>query len=153
MATVTAGGRQVIQLDSRNEGGTVTVTPRDGDRYNLKVGEVIHACQQVKADEQARERFEFMLKRLALWIMERDDIRDAFLTTRDGGLCFLAVHSTPAYDAAFEDALSDLDIELANDQDIRFPIKVMSLPPVSEKSMQSFLSTEFTLQFASGKHA
>lgn len=39
MSTVAASG-QVIQLDSKNEGGIVTVTPRDGDRYNLKVGEV-----------------------------------------------------------------------------------------------------------------
>lgn len=94
-----------------------------------------------------------MLKRLASWVLGRDDIRDAFLTSRDGGLCFIAVHSTPTYDQEFEDALSDLDVELANDQDIRFQVEVMSLPPVSEKSLRSFLNTDFTLQFASGKRA
>ncbi len=141
---------RIIQLDAR-DGGTVTVTPTDEDRFNLRVSEAISACKKWVADAQEKQRFSMLLKRLQAWVLERSDLRDAFLTLRETGLLFLAVKKTARYDDALEDALSALDVELANDQDIRFEIDVMALPPVTEESMQSFLSPVLTLRFKSGQ--
>jgi hypothetical protein len=151
MKTAKANEGEVIQLDARNVGGRVTVTPEDENRFVLRVGEAIAACQQVKADEQARDRFNFLLNRLGKWVLDHAaEVREAYVTTRDGSLCFLVVHSTPAYEEAFQDALAELDIELANDRDIRFHVDVMSLPPASKEAMRSFLSSELTLHFKGG---
>jgi len=148
VSTTTNTTGKIIQLDVQNVGGHVTVTPDNGDRFSLRVGEAISACLRLKADEQAQERFRLLIKRLGTWVLEHaSEVRDAYVTTRDGALCFLVVHSVPAYNEAFQDALADLDIELARDPDIRFPIEVMSVPPISEKSMQSFLSPELQLRF------
>lgn len=139
--------QRVIQIDAANVDGTVTITPSDEDRFNLRVREVIEACLKARVGEQAEQRFRLLLRRLVEWTLGRSDTRDAFLTTRDGALCFVVVRQESPYDEQFEDALTDLDIELANDEDIRFPVRVLSLPPVSESAMKSFLSKSFALRF------
>jgi hypothetical protein len=142
---------RIIQLDAKNEGGLVTVTPRDQDRFNLRVSEAIQACQVAEEHRQAYARFQFLLKRLGRWVLTRPDLRAAFVTTRDRGFAFIAIHDTPEYDASFEDSLADLDLELARDPDIKLSVEVLSLPPVSEEAMQSFLNSDFTLRFSGGK--
>lgn len=152
MAVAKDSTGRVIQLDAKNVDGLITVTPDNADRFSIRVGEAITACLRLKADEQAQQRFDLLLKRLGRWILDRPtQVRDAYVTTRDGVLCFLVVHSTPAYDAAFQDALAELDIELARDPDIRFPVEVMAIPPISDKAMQSFLASELQLRFTGGQ--
>lgn len=141
---------QVIQLDARNEGGLVTVTPEDQDRFNIRVGDAIQACQVAQETEQAHRRFNFLLKRLAEWVLAREDLQTAFVTTRDRVFAFVAIHKTAEYDRAFEDSLAQLELELARDPDIKLAVEVISLPPVSEEAMQSFLNSDFTLRFLGG---
>jgi hypothetical protein len=141
----------VVQLDARNEHGVVTVTPNDKDRFVLRVGEAILACQRAKAGEDDRQRFDLLLKRLAEWVLGRTDVREAFLTAREGGLCFVAVRMQSPYDAEFEDALTQLDIELAHDRDIKFRVEVMSLPPVSPKTLLTFIHPDIALHIQRGK--
>lgn len=146
MTSAQTNDSRVIQLDARHEHGIVTITPRDEDRFNLRVPEVIRACQQAASDQRTRQRFDFLLKRLGTWVLGRSDVREAFVTIRDGGLCFLVVRKVAAYDADFEDALSEFDIDLAHDSDVGFQIEVMSLPAVSDQSLQSFLNSDLTLR-------
>lgn len=145
----TETGARVIQLDVTNVDGRVVVTPSDGDRFPIRVDEAIEACLRHKADELTQKRFILLLGRLGTWAREHTaQVRDAFVTLRDGGVCFLVVHSTPKYDEAFEDALTVLDRELARDQDfLLFRVEVVSIPPVSEKSLRSFLSPDLQLRF------
>lgn len=64
---------------------------------------------------------------------------------------FLVVKRQPLYEEALEDALSALDVELAHDQDIRCRVDVVALPPTSEESLQTFLSTGLALRFKGGQ--
>lgn len=128
----------------------VTVTPEDQDRFNLRVRDAIQACQVAQEHQQAADRFNFLLKRLAKWVLGRDDLQKAFVTTRDRAFAFVAVHDRPEYDAAFEDALAQLELDLARDPDIKLAVEVLSLPPTDDEALRSFLNAEFTLRFSGG---
>src|SRR5262245_23786767 len=106
-------GRVFIQLDAKDEGGSVTVTPRDQDRFILLVEEAIEACKEAAKDKQAKRRFMLLLNRLQRWLLTRLDVADAYLTDRDGGLFFVVVRKVATYDDGFEDELSELDREIA----------------------------------------
>ncbi|MEQ1891017.1 MAG: hypothetical protein ABL998_00605 [Planctomycetota bacterium] len=147
---VSVEGR-VIQLDASRRGGVVTVTPEDENRFNLRVEEAIAACQKWVDDRQARRRFDLLLTRLQDWVLQRGDLRDAYLTMRDGGFVFLTVRKEATYDAKFEDELTTLDVELAHDQDLRCEVDVLAMPPASDAALQSFLSPGLTLRFKSGQ--
>lgn len=150
-SSVTPSRSRIIILDTKNEDGMVTVVPEDEDRFSLKVGDAVAACQKAEEDQQARARFKLLLKRLAEWILTRDDVASAFITLRDRGLAFVVVHETPEYDRGFEDALAALQLELTRDSDIRLPVEVVSLPPASDEAIQSFLNENLTMRFRGGE--
>ena len=50
------------------------------------------------------------------WIVSRNqEVSRAYLTMRDESLCFLVERKVAQYDPSFEDALSDLDIQISED--------------------------------------
>jgi len=146
MATVAHGA--VLQLDWSDREGTVTISPEDDDRFNMKVERVIQACQSAARSDSFRQQLEFLFRRLSRWLNSRGEIKASYLTLRDGCLLFLVIKNQAEYDEAFEDALSDLDFDIARDVDLTlFRMNAMALPPFSEQSVQSFLDPNFTLRF------
>ena len=146
--------RNFIQLDVSNVGGRVTVTPPSGDRFVLRMDEAISACmasQSPNVAEHDRTRFRILLDKLGAWVVTRKDVRDAFLTARDGKFAFVVVQAGKEYDRDLEDALSALDFDIANDHDIRFCVEVMALPNAPERSLRAFLMDGATLRFAGGE--
>ncbi len=141
MATVAHGA--VLQLDWSDREGTVTINPEDEDRFNMKVERVIQACQSAALSDSFRQQLEFLFRRLSRWINSRSDIKASYLTLRDGCLLFLVIKNQAAYDEAFEDALSDLDVEIARDVDLTlFRMNAMALlrflnNPFSHSSIQT----------------
>ena len=140
---------RVLDLDLRRDRGAVTLIPLDADRFALRVPELLRACGESTVDELSLRRFHALLERLGTWILDRADLRESFVTIREGGLRFVVVRKTVAYDADFEDVLSNLDIELAHDVDIGFQVDVMSLPAVSGASFEAFLHPHLTLRIVS----
>jgi hypothetical protein len=145
---VTSLQSSIVQLDWSNDGGVVTVTPANNDRFNLKVQRVIEACREAVAQDEFRAQFQILLQRLALWISGRSDIRTAYVTIRDGRLAFIVVRKVAIHDPAFDDSLSGLDLEIANDPDLdRIRLDTLALPPAGDESLSSFLDRSMTLAY------
>jgi hypothetical protein len=139
----------VSQLDWDDVDGNVTVTPKDKDRYVVKVRTAIKRMK-LGGDIEAIERKLALLQRvLGEWLAERTDIRQAYLTMRDGGFLFLVIKDKAEYDEEFEDSLSDLDIQIARDVDLAgLPLDVLALPCVSQQAADHFLDDTFSLRYA-----
>lgn len=145
MATATT---PTVQLDWGLKDGLVTVTPRDQDRFSIKIRRAIEILQQAaKADEFERQ-FNLLLRMLAEWLHTRNDVARAYITNRDGALAFVVVRASREYDDEFEDALSDLDFRLATDADLDLiKMDAIALPLASDCAVSSFLDDSFTLEY------
>ena len=142
---------RAIQLDWTVEDGVVTVTPRDEDRFTIRLRTAIEILHRADKELQFQGQFTLLLKQLAGWLRDRADLRDAYVTVRDGSLAFVVVRKSCEYEAKFEDELSELDVQIANDPDLSLiNLHAMALPDVSESALSSFLDTRFTLCYSHG---
>lgn len=132
-----------IQLDYRLH-GKVVVTPKNQDRFVITVREAAEACNALANRDRFTEQWQALLERLIQWLRQNDkDVKKAYLTLRDGGLCFVVIRKSAAYDRAFEDALTRLDIDIARDSDFdTITLNVMGLPNVSNRAAMSFVSED-----------
>jgi len=138
----------VLQLDWRNEGGIATVTPRDQDRYVVKVRTLVERLHKVGHIEAFEEKLTLLQKELASWLVDRTDVAKAFLTLRDGGLLFLIIKKNSDYNESLEDELTDLDIQLAKDRDLMpLSVDVLALPSVSDVAVSTFIDPDFTFSY------
>lgn len=135
-------------LEYSDEGGMVTVTPKDRDRFSIQLNRAIEILQRAAKAEQFRSQFSLLLRTLAEWLKSRDDVQSAHVTLRDGSLLFLVMRKSADYDEAFEDELSDLDVAIANDTDLDLiRLNIMSLPCVSNDGLRSFLDPNLALTY------
>lgn len=142
---------EVIQLDLTRGDGTVVVTPKDQDRYILRLERAVDLLKRGAEFDVFSKQVNLMLREIADWLSHRPDIRDGYLTLRDGAFLFVVVKSAAGYDADFEDALGDLELAIANDKDLSLiKFSALAVPPVSEGALSQFLNSEFTLQFDCG---
>jgi hypothetical protein len=118
----------------------VWVETEDEDRFLTTVEAAAHACKVYGKMAEVGKQLRTLLRKLADWIKNHDDVREAYLTPRDSGMLFLIVRKSKKFDSAFEDALSDLDVEIANDEAFALiRLSVLALPDTSEESIRSFL--------------
>jgi hypothetical protein len=108
----------------------------------MTVEAVVRACKTYGQITEVGKQVRKLLRKLREWFDNHvDSISEAYLTTRDSGLLFLVVQEDKAFNPSLEDALTDLDLEVANDQEnfnlIR--LSVLSLPATSEESVRFFL--------------
>lgn len=138
-----------VQLDWSKEDGTVTVTPRNEDRFTIKMRKAVEILRQANTEESFEEQFNLLLKEIAEWLSDRDDIQSAYVTLSDGELSLVVLRNKVAYDAEFEDQLSALDYRIANDPDLDLiHLHTLALPPVSEQALSQFLDRSFVLTYA-----
>jgi len=150
MATTTTGA---VQLRWDMKDGLVVVTAEDQDRFAIKVRRAIEILQQGDHADKFGTEFQLLLRLLAEWLKDRSGIEKAFLTHRDGALSFVVVRSSCEYDDDFEDALSDLDVDIAADTDLSLiKMDAIALPPASETALRSFLDPEFTFEYVGHGH-
>ena len=146
-----------LHWDMRDQ--LLVIVPEDEDRFGIKVGRAIEILQEASRAEEFRSQFGLLLRILAEWLRQRTDIGRAYLTHRDGALAFVVIRKSSRYDGGFEDALSDLDYEIANDTDLNLiKMDAIGLPCVSDTAASSFLDPGFALEFAghgegSGPHS
>ncbi len=145
---------QVIQLVWEQKDGIVTVTPRDNDRFAIKVGKAIQVLQQVDCRQKFQEQLQLLNKELAGWLEGHDEVKAAFLTLRDGCFAFVVARETAEYDEDFEDELSALDVRLAQDVDLNLiRLNTISLPCASASTLQAFLDPNFALRYPHAQRA
>ena len=138
-----------VELDWFADGDVVSVTPRNQERFEIQKDRAIQVLQMAREAEQFQRQFNLLLKRLAEWIRsQRADIDKAFVTLQDGTLAFVVVRKEAAYDEDFQDALADVDIEVANDRDLDLiTLKTLALPNISSESLRSFLDERLVLSY------
>jgi len=149
----TAGKPRWIYLDYADGASKVTVTPKNEDRFVMSVRDAAEACQMAHDRDAFVKQFEALLARLAQWLKEHaDNFCEAFVTIRDSGLLFVVLRDGARFDANFEDTLTDLDLEIAQDSKFdHIDLNVLSLPKTSETAYSSFLHPEHTWVFRHGK--
>lgn len=124
--------------------GKVWVESEDEDRFLMTVEAVVSACKTHGRFADVGKQLRKLVRKLTQWLDEHpEDVQEAYLTVRDSALLFLIVRKTKPFNEALEDALTELDLEIANDETldlIRF--SVLALPATSKESVQSFLAAE-----------
>jgi hypothetical protein len=142
MSLTTRRPAHVIELHFENQGGNVRVVPPDRDIMAMPIEMAIEACRAFKNQIRFKDQFDLLVHRLGTWIGERRaSVSSAYLTSRDSGLLFLVVTNGREFNQELEEAITELDLEIAQDGDynlIRFGVHV--LPECDRDSVQSFLS-------------
>ena len=145
----TASRPPVVELHFEDREGRVRIVPANRDLMTIPVAMAIEACRAFNQQIVFKDQFDMLVDCLGRWINgHREQIGDAYLTIRDAGLLFLVVHRATSYDDAFESALTDLDLEIANDDDYGLiNLSVLGLPSVDEQSVHTFLSNKMALRY------
>jgi len=139
---------KAIRLNWANQNGDILVTPSDENRFCVKVGKAIEILRQHDRESQFGKQFSVLVKRLAEWINDNGRGSRAFLTAGEGVLRFVVMRNEVRYDEEITDALSDLELEIANDQDLALiKVNTTALPLVSEEALQSFLDCDFCMEY------
>ncbi len=142
---------RTVELDwfACDQDDKVVVTPRDQQRFEIQMDVAIRILQMANEESLFQKQLRLLLTHLGSWInRHRSAIRNAYLTLHDSALAFVVVRTRPSYDAEFEDALSDVDLEIANDPALSLiTLHTLALPPVSEAGLLSFVDRRFVLSY------
>jgi hypothetical protein len=140
---------EIIELHFENRDGQVRVMLPDNHIMAMSVEVAVHACRAFKHQILFKSQFDSLLPFLGEWIEQhRENVKQAYLTTRDSGLLFLVVTNDIAFKDSFEDELTSLDIEVANDNDYNLiTLNVLAIPPSCDEDTKSFISKKLALRF------
>lgn len=140
-ATAISAPQSVVLLRYDDHAGTVCVEVTECDRIILATAEAARACGAYEEQQRFQAQFQDLMAHLCRWSQEQSaDVESAYITVRDGGLLFLVVRREAEYDRGFEDALTDLDAEIARDEDFNLiRLSVLALPHCPPESLESFL--------------
>ena len=143
-APVISAPQSVVFLRYNDHAGTVCVEVAECDRILMATAEAARACGAYEERKRFQTQFEELMARLCRWSQEHaPDVESAFITVRDGGLLFLVVRREAEYERDFEDALTDLDSEIARDEEFDLiRLSVLALPHCPPEAMQSFLGDD-----------
>lgn len=147
-----ANRQQYIRLKwSEKQGKTVLVEDADEDRFSVTMEEAIEACKAYDTEKRAlvRKQFKQLLDLLGQWSYEwKGKLARVFLTVRDAGLLFLVVMKRKTYDESFENELTRLDLNVAQEDGFsEIALSVQALPNCSKENYESFCSSEGTLEY------
>lgn len=116
----------------------VVVTPEDEDRFMTTSAEAAYACRQAQDMLQWKNEFDRLLTHLHDWCREKKgEVARTYMAPSDGGLKVFILTKGPDYRFDFDDAISGLDIEVAN-RFGRCPTEVIHMPETPVSSLTSF---------------
>lgn len=145
---------KAVELDWFADDDVVHVTPRDQQRFEIQKDRAIEILQRAREADQFQQQFSLLLNRLAGWLSRHNQIARALVTLQDGTLVFVVVRTYAKYDEQFEDELSELDFEIANDRDLDLiRLKTLALPNVSDSALRSFLDERLILSYSHGQRS
>lgn len=121
----------------------ITVTMKSGDCFEIPLKDLARACQSQEKIETFARQVGTLMQRLGAWLIERaTEIHRAHLTIEPDGIMFVVVRNDKAFNPDFEDALSYLDLEVAQNADLdMIRLRVLALPYTSEDTVASFLDS------------
>ncbi len=138
----------IIELHFENQGAQARIVPPDRDVMVMPIEMAIKACRAFNDQVRFTDQFRHLVDHLGSWVgVHKADVSSAYLTLRDSGLLFLVVSRGSQFNGALEQSITDLDIEVAQDEDynlIRLGVHV--LPECDDESIQSFLSRQMAME-------
>jgi hypothetical protein len=142
--------RSMWQHLRQEDGGKVMIHTKDGDCFGLPFDDLVNACQSSTQFTAFCRQVGTLLDRLAGWLEERrSEVEAAYVGLEPEGAIFVVVRKAKAFDPAFEDALSILDLQVAQDSDFHLiKLRVLALPRSSKETVASFLQLERAFRYA-----
>jgi hypothetical protein len=149
---ISSEAKPVWQHLRQADGGSVVLHTKDGDDFCMPIDEVVKACRSQEEIDQFCQQVGALLERLSRWLIDRKpEIQAAYMGLEPDGAIFLVVRKAKAFDPAFEDALSLLDLEIAQNDDFNLiKLRVLALPSSSEQTIASFLDIKNTFRYTVG---
>ena len=136
---------EAIRLDFQSI-QKVVVTDKDGDRWVTTVKEAAQACRSALDQEAWKNQFSAFLSRVHQWASGHANIVSAaFVGVSSEGLTGVIVTKGPEYRCDFDDEVTKLDIELANE----FPncrADILQSPEGEPESRIPYISLERAVQ-------
>jgi hypothetical protein len=126
--------------DADNGASTVLA---GAEQLAAMAGDAARACQVHGERKQFDAQFHELLRVLREWLeARREKVKSARLSARDTDLLFLVMQKQARFDPDLADALSELDLKVANSRKLNMvDLEVLAVPPVSEDSLQSLLAS------------
>ena len=100
-----------IRIDFRSV-QQVLVEPADENRFMMTAKEAARACELAQTDKELRAAFSELLVYLRDWCGKQGKVEASYVFPGDGYLNILVCTHGDDYDFEFDDAVSELDIEL-----------------------------------------
>jgi len=148
-----APGRRWLHLKFDDSTPGLVITPSDGDRFALVKEMVIRGCKISAELDRLDQQIQTLMCELADWIDEHgENIERAYLTFRGEGFQFLVIQWDKPSDSALEDALTDLDIKVA--QSVNYDLirlSVLAMPQATEATIESFLPPTGSLVYRNAR--
>jgi hypothetical protein len=118
----------------------VQVSGRDDSRIADAAAQACHASANPNG---FTAQFDKLVDALHRWLHGyQDKIKSAYLAIRARDLQLLVVQKDARFDAVFADALTDLDLLIANSRDFDLiDLEVMAVPPISMESLNAMRSS------------
>lgn len=131
----------IIRLHHSDGDEQIEVVTNKNDVIYMTVEAAIKACKDQVEREDFTRQFDDLLDKLREWIeSQKQDVAEAYVTLRDTGLLFLVVRKTRRFNQALEDALTELDVFIAqSDMFNLIQLSVLALPAADRDAIDSFL--------------
>lgn len=130
----------IIQL-VHGSGGRVTVTDEDEDRFSLHLNDAVRACRLHVDVSEFSKQVKILFSQLFKWAVEHDeDVKEAILTMQEMGFILICITKRSPVSREIDDALTDLELKIANDPDLgHIPFSGQLLPPLADEDIQGFI--------------
>lgn len=130
MSTGIQTQRNTLVLLDEEHDGTVTVVPKDRDRFCVSVEQAVKACKLVDIGYSFVNQMADLRDHLMRWLADRRErVQSAYLSMRSSGILFVVVQQRTERDDALANDLTDLDLEIANSGQFNLlTFDVLSLP-------------------------
>lgn len=135
-------------------GGTVMFHPCDGNNFALDFQTIVRACRSHDNATEYANQIQQLVEQLVTWIRARgDEIVSASLKFEANGVLFVVMRNAKAFDIDFEDALSALDLKIAQDPELsQINMRVLGLPYASTDTLASFVGTQQVMHYVGHNH-
>lgn len=139
--------RSVVPL-IEGEHDDVQVIRLDGDRFVTTAQEAINFLSLAGRAVAFQQQLKELLNRIYQWADDRKQkIAAAYIVFGGDGITVVVVQRGVRFDFAFEEELTDLDIEVANNEAFQLlPFSTLLVPKVSDTVLKSFLSSGQIMQ-------
>jgi hypothetical protein len=138
---MTTKTQPVWQYLKQSAGGHAVIYLKEGEPLVLPMDDLVHACRSWEKAGAFSQQITDLLECLGKWLLERrTEIDRAFLALEPDGCVFAVVRKDKMFDPDFEDALSELDLDLGQNEAFSLiNLRVIALPFTSDNTVSSFL--------------